>query len=244
MALESASFISGLVDTNPTGTDAISQGDDHLRLIKSVLQGTFPNAYEAINGIHTGATAPTSTSAGQLWFDTSTDLVKVRNTANSDWEVVSAVANSVTLLNRQFYTGTSASTVRASTPTLTNMSVSYTKQNASSKLAVTWRCDCEVASSFGTPSPSEGNLVSLYVDAAATGVTPSGAIMMQYFDDDLAAGSHAGGTSVMRGMGSHTWEITGLAAGARTIAIYGENQYPLDGWAGYAKYEFIVEEWL
>ena len=79
MALESASFISGLVDTNPTGTDAISQGDDHLRLIKSVLQGTFPNAYEAINGIHTGATAPTSTSAGQLWFDTSTDLVKIRN---------------------------------------------------------------------------------------------------------------------------------------------------------------------
>jgi len=33
MALESASFISGLVSANPPGTDAISQGDDHLRLI-------------------------------------------------------------------------------------------------------------------------------------------------------------------------------------------------------------------
>lgn len=244
MALESASFISGLVDTNPTGTDAISQGDDHLRLIKSVLQGTFPNAYEAINGIHTGATAPTSTSAGQFWFDTSTDLVKVRNTADSDWEVVSAVANGVTLLNRQFYTGTSTSTVRATTPTLTDMSISYTKQNASSKLAVTWKCVCEVASDFATPSPSEANLVSLYVDAAATGVTPSGAIIMQYFDDDLGAGGHAGGKSVMRGMSGHTWEITGLAAGARTIAIYGQDQYPADGLASYGQYEFIVEEWL
>ena len=30
----SAQEVNVLVDTNPTGTDAISQGDDHLRLIK------------------------------------------------------------------------------------------------------------------------------------------------------------------------------------------------------------------
>ena len=38
MALESATYISQLVDTNPAGSDVISQGDDHLRLIKEVLQ--------------------------------------------------------------------------------------------------------------------------------------------------------------------------------------------------------------
>ena len=70
MALESASFISGLVSANPPGTDAISQGDDHLRLIKTVLKASLPNADAAINGIHTKATAPSSTSAGLLWFDT------------------------------------------------------------------------------------------------------------------------------------------------------------------------------
>ena len=37
MALESASYIDGLVITNPTGSDSISQGDDHIRLIKTVL---------------------------------------------------------------------------------------------------------------------------------------------------------------------------------------------------------------
>ncbi len=43
MALESATFIDGLVVTNPVGaTDQISQGDNHLRLIKDTLKNSFP----------------------------------------------------------------------------------------------------------------------------------------------------------------------------------------------------------
>ena len=44
MGLESASYISQLVATNPVGgVDNYSTADDHLRLIKAVLQGQFPN---------------------------------------------------------------------------------------------------------------------------------------------------------------------------------------------------------
>ena len=43
MALESGTYIKDLVSTNPPGTDAISQGDDHLRLIKSTIQASFPS---------------------------------------------------------------------------------------------------------------------------------------------------------------------------------------------------------
>jgi hypothetical protein len=43
MALESGTYVKDLVSTNPQGTDAISQGDDHVRLIKSVLQNSFPS---------------------------------------------------------------------------------------------------------------------------------------------------------------------------------------------------------
>lgn len=43
MALESASYISQLNVANPLSTDTVSQADDHLRLIKSVLKNTFPN---------------------------------------------------------------------------------------------------------------------------------------------------------------------------------------------------------
>lgn len=46
MGLESApnNLISELVASNPAGSDDRSQGDDHIRLVKAVLQGTFPNA--------------------------------------------------------------------------------------------------------------------------------------------------------------------------------------------------------
>lgn len=43
MGLEVATYLDELVPTNPVGaTDPKSQGDDHLRLIKSVLKETFP----------------------------------------------------------------------------------------------------------------------------------------------------------------------------------------------------------
>lgn len=48
MGLEVATIISDLVVTNPVGTDDRSQGDDHIRLIKSTLKNTFPNVNGAV----------------------------------------------------------------------------------------------------------------------------------------------------------------------------------------------------
>lgn len=47
MGLEAASWIDDLVITNPPGGDTKRQGDDHLRLIKTVLKACFPNATKA-----------------------------------------------------------------------------------------------------------------------------------------------------------------------------------------------------
>tara|TARA_Y100000310_G_scaffold28880_1_gene27480 strand:+ start:88 stop:687 length:600 start_codon:yes stop_codon:yes gene_type:complete len=47
MALETGTYVNDLVITNPTGSDSISVGDDHIRLIKKVLKNTFPNATAA-----------------------------------------------------------------------------------------------------------------------------------------------------------------------------------------------------
>lgn len=66
MALETASYINGLVATNPTATDTVAQADDHLRLIKSAVKATFPNITGAATATHTelnvldGMTATTS----------------------------------------------------------------------------------------------------------------------------------------------------------------------------------------
>lgn len=59
MGLEAGSFPSDLVDTNPTGTDLKSQGDDHIRLIKRVIKTTFPN----LNGAVTATPAQMNTLA-------------------------------------------------------------------------------------------------------------------------------------------------------------------------------------
>lgn len=54
MALESATYISDLVATNPVhATDDVSVGDDHIRLLKSTLLATFPNITGAVTVTHT-----------------------------------------------------------------------------------------------------------------------------------------------------------------------------------------------
>lgn len=42
MPLETGSFINDLTPTNPLSSDPAGQGDDHLRLLKATVQGTFP----------------------------------------------------------------------------------------------------------------------------------------------------------------------------------------------------------
>ena len=72
MALESATYIDELNSSNPTATDNVSQGDDHLRLIKSVLKTSFPSVDIAVNAIHTASTAPAvGVTEGLVWIDTS-----------------------------------------------------------------------------------------------------------------------------------------------------------------------------
>jgi hypothetical protein len=53
MALETGTYISDLVSTNPTSTDPKSQGDDHIRLVKSTVKATFPNISGAVTPTHT-----------------------------------------------------------------------------------------------------------------------------------------------------------------------------------------------
>lgn len=63
MTVESATYISQLNTAQPTASDNISEGDDHLRLIKSVLQSQFPN-------LGTDPTRPTSAQLNKLGFQT------------------------------------------------------------------------------------------------------------------------------------------------------------------------------
>jgi len=43
MSLEAATYLDDFVSTNPAGGDGKAEGDDHIRLLKTVLKNTFPS---------------------------------------------------------------------------------------------------------------------------------------------------------------------------------------------------------
>lgn len=53
MGIETATFIHQLDSSLPLGADQKSQGDDHLRLLKSTLQASFPGVQGAVTSSHT-----------------------------------------------------------------------------------------------------------------------------------------------------------------------------------------------
>jgi len=105
MGLETGDFIDDLDRDWPLSSDNVSEGDNHLQLIKRALQYTFPMGTstvptssvgpgQAVQVIIAKATAPTiDTSAsghaaramGLVWLDTSANLLKIRNQANDAW---------------------------------------------------------------------------------------------------------------------------------------------------------------
>jgi len=80
MALESVTHLDDLVATNPTATDPVSEGDDHVRNIKTVLLTDFPNITGAITAtqaelnVTTGVTAGTVTASKALVVDSASKL--------------------------------------------------------------------------------------------------------------------------------------------------------------------------
>ena len=75
MALESASWITQLVATNPVVGDPVGEGDDHLRMLKTVLQNSFPSSSsEAIMPDMSG-------NGGKLLGTDGTDAARVKDNA-------------------------------------------------------------------------------------------------------------------------------------------------------------------
>ncbi len=70
MALETATTIAQLNPANPSGADRIHQGDDHIRLIKAALKGTFPNIMGPVTATHDQLSAPFVMPVGIItaWF--------------------------------------------------------------------------------------------------------------------------------------------------------------------------------
>ena len=67
MALETATYINQLVQTNPLGSDPLADADGHLRLIKSVLKTTFPNITGAVTSTQAQLNSPFPAGGIIMW---------------------------------------------------------------------------------------------------------------------------------------------------------------------------------
>jgi hypothetical protein len=85
MSLESATYISGLNVNNPTIRDGVSQGDDHLRLIKSTIKTTFPNIDSEVTVDEDSLNQATllDGKSGTLWATDNLDFKKSGNSVTT-----------------------------------------------------------------------------------------------------------------------------------------------------------------
>ena len=226
MSIESAAFISGLVIANPPGTDAISQGDDHIRLIKTVLKATLPNGYQAINGIHTGS-EPTSNSTGQLWFDTSANLLKMRNEANDDWIILAASLGARLIAVTYANPGTSGYQ-RSETYVDTSQSITHTALSTSSTLYITYNGQANYTCNFDDGSFQAWVQLS---DTSGTLIANTTDDIMWGYTDDV---DHSANPTwdFMHGV-THTWKV---ASGDRPTPDSGTT-YTFDIWGKIREYD-------
>lgn len=99
MTIESATYISDLNTANPGAGDPKSEGDDHLRLLKSTIKATFPNinaamtatdeTLNALPATPNGAYTPTTYATTNCTTPTSGDAFWMRN---GDIVMVSGIA--------------------------------------------------------------------------------------------------------------------------------------------------------
>jgi hypothetical protein len=92
MALETGTYISDLVATNPVTGDSPAAGDDHLRFIKATILATFPNVAGAVTPTHTELNFVDGvTSAIQTQLDALASVAQ--NTQNATYTLVLTDAN-------------------------------------------------------------------------------------------------------------------------------------------------------
>ena len=110
MALETGTYINSLNTSNPAATDALSQADEHLRLIKATVKATFPNVDAAVTATPTELNKSTAivSDGTNATFNTGitaakiktliglTDSSAITTNTDSEGEVTPVLATGVT----------------------------------------------------------------------------------------------------------------------------------------------------
>ena len=254
MGLETGNFVSSLDRQWPLSSDMVSEGDNHLQLIKRALQYSFPmgkdtstvtsvgpdQAVQVIIAkptepdIDTSASGHADRAMGMVWLDTTLNLVKIRNQANSDWitlpfdpEVSSKIVASAGTLDGVVIGGTTPAAITGTT----------LKGDTSLELATgatVTGIDNGALGSSATLLATQG-AIKTYVDAQVTAqdldlISDSGTIDIDLDGDSLTV---AGGTGLATAATGTTLTINGEDAttSAKGIASFSSDHFSVSSGA-------------
>ena len=254
MGLETGNFVSSLDRQWPLSSDMVSEGDNHLQLIKRALQYSFPmgkdtstvtsvgpdQAVQVIIAkptepdIDTSASGHADRAMGMVWLDTTANLVKIRNQANSAWitlpfdpEVSSKIVASAGTLDGVVIGGTTPAAITGTT----------LKGDTSLELATgatVTGIDNGALGSSATLLATQG-AIKTYVDAQVTAqdldlISDSGTIDIDLDGDSLTV---AGGTGLATDATGTTLTINGEDAttSAKGIASFSSDHFSVSSGA-------------
>ena len=238
MALETGNYINNLVPANPPAGDPVSQGDDHLRLIKKVVQQSFPSVDQVVNAVHTKATAPaTGLTEGLIWIDTSggagNHVIKVYDGATFLTLPFSVEAAKTVDVDGGAIDGTPIGETTPAAITGTTIKADTSLELATGA-TVTGVDNATLATGSATLLATQG-AIKTYVDAQVTAqdldvISDSGTIDIDLDGDSLTV---AGGTGLATTATGTTLTINGQDAttSAKGIASFDSNHFSVSSGA-------------
>jgi hypothetical protein len=196
--------------------------------------------FQAIASQNSGATAPTTTYANQIWYDTATDLLKMRNEANSGWITLGTVDQTNNVFNPNFLPATQAE-AEAGTNNVKGVTPLRVAQAIAALASAGTTVNIQVFTATGTYTPTAGYKWGIaFVTGGGGGTRGIGTT------DDARGGAGGGGTAIgllnlttlgsvtatvgaggTAGAGSGTNGANGTSAGASTLST-------LTGGAGFS----------
>lgn len=115
MALETGTYINSLNAANPAATDALSQADEHFRLIKATVKATFPNVDAAVTATPTELNKSTAivSDGTNATFNTGITAAKIKTLIGlTDSSAITTATDSEGEVTPVLATGITADEVR------------------------------------------------------------------------------------------------------------------------------------
>jgi len=208
MGLEIGTTIQSLVSSNPTVEDPVSQGDDHIRLIKAVLKAIFPGV------LGQGFATPITATEAQLNFVTGvTSNIQTQIDANK--AAIDANTNSIASQ------GNSIITINASIDSI-NTEIAAINSKLIPAGSITLFIQASPPSGWTRVQGYDGRMIT-------TGNLAAGGVHNPLVMNLVPSHTHGNNFSLSNssdGAHSHTVEYTAISAAAPVQSGSGANAVP------------------